>query len=413
MSDKVGIRNSLRLLPRHINLGTFSTGFLAGIFGASATLVIINAAYTAGISQAETISWVFACWFFGACVGLILTLKYQTPMPGAWSMPGAVMVASAMQTHSIGELQSAFLVTGILVLALGVTRSIGKVMRYLPMPVVMAMVAGVLLRFGTDMVVGFVGDPLVVGVTILVFLVTTKFKAALKLPPILITFVAAIGISFATGQLDFSQMQGASFVLPAVNLPVFSIGAILSVSLPLALLTLGSDGNAQATGVLMSQGYKVPVNDMTVWSGIGGIVASFFGGHNANIAGPMTAITSSPASGKLEGRYAAAVIAIVISGAVGLFASVVVPFIAILPRAFIAVVAGLAMIGVISSALRDSFGTGKMLPACFFAFVMAAADVTFLGVGAALWALLVGAFVAWFLDPKEFRDVIASNKFDA
>ena len=121
----------------------------------------------------------------------------------------------------------------------------------------------------------------------------------------------------------------------------------------------------------------------------------------------------SPASGPLEGRYAAAVIAIVISGAVGLFASVVVPFIAILPRAFIAVVAGLAMIGVISSALRDSFGTGKMLPACFFAFVMAAADVAILGIGAALWALLVGAFVAWFLDPKEFKDVIASNKFDA
>jgi len=399
------------MLPRYINLSTFSTGFLAGIFGASATLIIINAANTAGLSQAQTISWVFACWFFGPVVGLILTLKHQVPMPGAWSMPGAVMVASAMQVHTLGQLQGAFLVTGILVLILGVTRTIGKVMRYLPMPVVMAMVAGVLLRFGTDMVVGFVADPLVVGVTILVFLVATRFKAVIKLPPILITFVAAIGISLVTGQLDFSQMEGASFVLPSVNLPEFSIGAILSVSLPLALLTLGSDGNAQATGVLMSQGYKVPVNDMTVWSGVGGIVASFFGGHNANIAGPMTAITSSQASGPVEGRYAAAVIAIVISGAVGLFASLVVPFIAILPRAFIAVVAGLAMIGVISSALRDSFGTGKMLPACFFAFVMAAADVTILGIGAALWALLVGALVAWFLDPGEFREVISTNNF--
>ena len=410
MQGKTSIANSIKQLPKHINLSTVSSGFLAGVFGWTTTLIIVNAANAAGLSQAETISWVFACWFFGPVLGLILSLKHQMPIPGAWSIPGAAVVASALGTYTLQEMQGAYLVAGVVVLILGLTGSIGKVMRFLPMPIVMAMIAGALLRFGTGMVIGFQGAPLVVGVTVLVFLITTKLKSVIKVPPILITFLAAIGMSLATGSINFAGMEGATFVLPSISIPGFNLGAIFSVSLPLILLVIGAE-NAQATGVLMSQGYKPPVNDMTIWSGIGGIVTSFFGGPNANIAGPMTAICASEASGeKVEGRYASVVINAITCGAVGLFASIIVPFISILPAAFISVVAGLAMIGVIASSLRDSFGKGKMLEACFFAFVVAAANISIFGVGAAFWALLVGVFVAWILSPKEFKDFISASK---
>ena len=44
--------------------------------------------------------------------------------------------------------------------------------------------------------------------------------------------------------------------------------------------------------------YKAPVNAMTVISGFGGIFSGLVGAHNANIAGPMTAICSSSEAGE-------------------------------------------------------------------------------------------------------------------
>lgn len=41
---------------------------------------------------------------------------------------------------------------GVLVLLLGLSGVIGRVMRWLPMPIVMAMIAGALIRFGTGVV---------------------------------------------------------------------------------------------------------------------------------------------------------------------------------------------------------------------------------------------------------------------
>ena len=121
-------------------------------------------------------------------------------------------------------------------------------------------------------------------------------------------FYKIVILSLVTKQLDLSKMDSIVFTMPKLSMMKFNLGAIFSVSLPLALLVIGAE-NAQATGVLMAQGYKPPISFMTTMSGIGGIVTSLFGGHNANIAGPMTAICASEESGPKEGRYVAGLIA--------------------------------------------------------------------------------------------------------
>ena len=95
---------------------------------------------------------------------------------------------------------------------------------------------------------------------------------------------------------------------PEFTAPVFTLDAFLAIAVPLAVLVIGAE-NAQAIGVLYAEGYRPPINAMTVISGLGGIAAGFIGGHNANIAGPMTAICSSDQAGEdREGRYAATVL---------------------------------------------------------------------------------------------------------
>ena len=154
--------------------------------------------------------------------------------------------------------------------------------------------------------------------------------------------------------------------------------------------------NAQATGVLMAEDYRPPVNAMTIISGIGGVAAGFLGGHNANIAGPMTAICSSEQAGEnKEGRYAATVVNGVLFAAFGLLAGAAVPIVLSLPSALIGTVAGLAMIGVLLSAFQNAFGKslGNQTGA-FVALAVAMSNVSFIGISAPFWALVAGVIVS-------------------
>ena len=98
----------------------------------------------------------------------------------------------------------------------------------------------------------------------------------------------------------------------------------MSIGIPLALLIICTE-NAQATGVLMAQGYKPPNNAMAIYGSIVGLIGSFFGAHAINVAGPMTAICSAEEVGKKESRYAASVVNGVLFSTFGLFAAMSFP----------------------------------------------------------------------------------------
>lgn len=423
MVEQKGIWDGLKELPHHLNSTTISSGIIAGIFGWATALILYANGNTCGWSTTETISWIFACWFFGPVIGLILTLKYRLPIPGAWSISGAAIVVSgAAAGFSLPQLCAGFLMSGILVLVLGLTGLINKVMGFLPMPIVMGMTAGCLFKFVTNDV-GYIytwasdltGDNvkfLTIGfAAIAVFLVASKFKAKLKVvPPILAALLTVVAGVAVYGLYDTSALAGLQFTGPKFIGFDFSRagGVFISVSLPLTFLVIGAE-NAQATGVLQSQGYTAPVKMMTIMSGIGGIITSCFGGHNANIAGPMTAITASRESGEnLESRYAAGVVCCLFCSIIGIFASIVVPFLNTMPINLIYLIAGLAMIAVILSSLQDAFRNKKFQMSAFFAFVVALSQKSFLGIGSAFWALLVGVVVAAVLESDDFHQMVFS-----
>ena len=418
------ILKGLRELPKHLNSTTISSGIIAGIFGWATALILYANGNTCGWTTQETISWIFACWVFGPLLGAILTLKYQMPIPGAWSISGAAIVVSgAAAGYTLPQLCTGFLMAGILVFLLGVTGLIDRVMKLLPMPIVMGMTAGCLFKFVTNdvgYIYGWVSDPsgdntkyLVIGLlAIVVFLLTTKYKAKLKvIPPILAALLVVIVGVFALGLYDTSALAGLHFYGPKfIGYDLSNIGGVfVSVSLPLTFLVIGAE-NAQAVGVLQAQGYTPPVKMMTILSGIGGMVTSLFGGHNANIAGPMTAITASEESGeKCEDRYAAAFVCEVFCSIIGIFASIVVPFLNTMPINLIYLVGGLAMIGVILGAIQDAFREKKFQMSAFFAFFIALSQNSFFGIGSAFWSLLAGVVVAAILEPKDFKALVSGK----
>lgn len=392
-----GWLSGLKALPSALNLNSFSAGLVAAIFGCSGpALIVIGAAQAGQLTNGQTVAWLLAIYLLGGIISLFMGIRYRMPITGAYSIPGAAIMVAAFASFSYQEAVGAFIMAGVLVLILGVTGVIGKIMRWVPMPIVMAMIAGAMIRFGIAAVEAVRAAPLIAGLAVIAFFITGRLTR--KVPPVLAALVVGLIATFVTGGLQ----EGAStlaFVMPEFTAPVFTVGAFFGIAVPLAALVIGAE-NAQAMGVLMAEGYKPPINAMTVVSGVGGILAGMMGGHNANIAGPMTAICSSEQAGEdKDKRYGATVVNGILFGAFGLVAGLAVPVVMALPKALIGVVAGLAMIGVLLSALQGAFGPklGNQVGS-FVAFVVGMSSLNLLSISAPFWALVFGVLASLLAD---------------
>ncbi|MHB0805465.1 benzoate/H(+) symporter BenE family transporter [Stutzerimonas nitrititolerans] len=383
-------------LRQAFNSRSISAGVVAALFGCTGpALVVINAAEAGRLSNAQTVAWLFAIYVLGGLISLFLALRYRQPICGAYTIPGAAILSASLTVIPFSDALGAFIMSGLLVFVLGVTGLIGRLMHWLPMPIVMAMIAGAMIRFATGAVDAVVSAPLMAGTAALSFFLITRFSRSV--PPVLVAGVVGLVLAYALGQLQPADVNIA-WVMPVLTMPTFSIDALLAITIPLTALVIGAE-NAQATGVLMTEGYRPPVNAMTVISGIGGVLAGLLGGHNANIAGPMTAICSSEQAGDDPRlRYGAALVNGVLFALFGLFAGLAVPFILAFPKALIVVVAGLAMIGVLLGALQQAFQKGGDCQiGAFVALAVAMSQFTLLGISSPFWALLFGVAVSWLL----------------
>ena len=275
-----------------------------------------------------------------------------------------------------------------------------KVITWIPFPIVMAMIAGALIRFGIGVVDSLLTAPIIVGAAIVGYVLLSRFIKAV--PGVLGALVIGGIAAAVTG--SFGAIEGDfGLIAPELVAPAFNIGAILAVGVPLALLVIGAE-NTQAMGVLMAERYRPPFNAMTIVSGIGGLLAPLFGGHNANIAGPMTAICSSDQAGEnKDGRYAATVVNGILFGLFGIFAGIAVALVTALPPELTATLAGLAMIGVLLSAFQSSFSEKRFQLGAFVALVIAMSGVTLFGISAPFWALVGGVLASLLLETKDFR----------
>jgi len=398
-----GFAEGIRDLPGALTPKAISAGVVAAIFGCSGpALIVINTADGAGLSDGQTVAWLLGIYFIGGLISLLMALRYKVPITGAWSIPGAAIMATALATFDFSEAVGAFIMAGILVLLIGMSGQIGRLMRWIPMPIVMAMIAGALMRFGIGAVDAVNAAPIIAGLAVIAFFFTMRFVP--KFPPVLAALLVGLVAAFATGSVEMAEADIA-FTAPEFTAPMFSIEAFFAISIPLAALVIGAE-NAQAAGVLMAEKYNPPINSMTTISGVGGIVAGMIGGHNANIAGPMTAICSSEQAGDDRSkRYGATVVNGVLFALFGLLAGIAVPVVLALPGALISVVAGLAMIGVLLLALQQGFSRKLDFQiGAFVALVVAMSGFSLFSISAPFWALVFGVIVAFITEPKAFGD---------
>ncbi|HRD78166.1 MAG TPA: benzoate/H(+) symporter BenE family transporter, partial [Hyphomicrobiaceae bacterium] len=173
-------------IARALTLEGFANAVIAVLFAAAGPIAIILSAGKGRLTEAELASFVFGAFFVNGLLTILFSALYRLPLAFFWTIPGTVLIGPALQSWSYPEIVGAYMATGILMFVLGLTGLVRRVMTAVPMPVVMAMVAGVFLPFGLDLVRAFERNIAIAAPMTLAFLVLSAVPALGRLlPPLL------------------------------------------------------------------------------------------------------------------------------------------------------------------------------------------------------------------------------------
>jgi benzoate membrane transport protein len=380
-----------------------ANALVAFLFSVTGPLVILLAVSTnGGLGREHIASWIFAGYAFGGVLSVIASVAYRQPIGIAWSIPGAVLIGPALQHLAFAEIVGAYLATGVLMLALGLTGVARKAMARVPMPIVMGMVSGVFLPFGIRIVTGFVDDTLIAFAVVASFFAASAVPAIGRVvPPVLAAMIIGIATMLLSGHFQFNEPLQWALAEPRLYMPVFSGHAMFELVIPLAVAVLGIQ-NPQGIAILKSSGYDPPVNALTIMCGVGTLFFGIFGAVPTTVTGPSNAIMCS--SGSQEQRFVAGIIYGLLLLSFGLLAPLATQIGLALPTAFIGVLGGLSMLRVLQGALVSTFG-GELTLGALATFLVTISGVTIFNIGAPFWGLVFGIAASWLLERDALRKV--------
>jgi benzoate membrane transport protein len=383
-------------------------GLIGLVFATTGPLAIILAVGTrGGLSQAELASWIFGSYALSGVLTVIASWVYRQPLSFFWTIPGTVLLGPALNHLSWPEVVGAFLVTGLLMLLLGMTGWVRRVMDLLPMPIVMAMVAAVFLRFGIDLVLALVDDPVVAVPMVVAFLLLSAYVAlSLRVPPILGALVVGAIAVAASGSFGPAAGETVWLVRPVFTTPDFSWQAMVELVVPLAITVLVVQ-NGQGVGVLRQAGHEPPVNAITIGCGAWSVMSAMVGAVSTCLTGPTNALLT--ASGQRSRHYTAGIFCGVLAIVFGVFAPLFTGLMLAMPAAFIAALGGLAMLRALQGSFVTAF-SGRFTLGALVTFLVTVADVQLLNVGAAFWGLVAGYLVARLMEPDDFHHEPAQGR---
>jgi benzoate membrane transport protein len=378
-----------------------ANGLVAFLFAATGPVAVILASgVRGGLSEADLASWVFGAFFINGFITILFCLLYRQPLAFFWTIPGTVLVGPALLHATLPQVVGAFIISGLLMLVLGLTGWVRRAMDAIPMPIVMGMVAGVFLQFGLDWVKAFQSDVvLAAAMTVAFLLISLRPSVAARVPPLIVALAVGAIVIWQADAFAPRLGEAQFFAAPRFHLPEFAWGPIVELVIPIAITVLVVQ-NGQGVAVLKAVGHDAPVNAVAVGCGIGAILSAFVGAVSTCLTGPVNAIISS--GGERHSQYTAGVAVGVLAILFGLFSPLFTRLLLAAPAAFIATLAGLAMLRVLQSAFTIAFKSNFTLGA-LVTFLVAVAGIPIFNIGAPFWALVAGTIVSLILERNDWQ----------
>jgi len=375
---------------KDLSLSTFVAGFVAVLVGfTSSVAIVFQAAQAFGATPAQVTSWMWALGLGMGLCSLVPSLILRQPVMVAWSTPGAAVLATAGLAggFSMGEAVGAFMVSAVLITLAGVTRWFERVMNRIPMEIAAALLAGVLARFGLQaFAAAQTALPLVL-LMLLVYLVSRRWLARYA---VVITLAVAVAYVAACGQMAWSAVQ-LELALPVFMAPEFSVAALVSLAIPLFVVTMASQ-NLPGVAVIRASGYDLPVSRLITLTGLATLVLAPFGAFALNFSAITAAMCMGPeAHEDRSRRYTAAVSCGALYVAIGLFGAVITGLLTAFPKELVVAIAGLALLGTIGNGLAAALRDESHREAALITFLVTLSGVVVAGVGSAFWGVVAGS----------------------
>ena len=373
---------------KDLSLSAFTAGFVAVLVGfTSSVAIVFQAAQAFGATPEVIASWMWALGLGMGLTTLVPSLWLRKPVMIAWSTPGAAVLATAGAGHSLGEAVGAFIVCALLITVAGATGWFERVMNRIPMAIASALLAGVLARFG---LAAFTAAQTALPLVLLMlgtYLVARRLLPRYAVP---LTLLVAIAHAAWSGQLAWGAVH-ADFTWPVFIAPVFSWQTVVSVALPLFIVTMASQ-NLPGVAAIRASGYDLPLSRLITLSGLATLVLAPFGAFALN----LSAITAAICMGREAHedparRYTAAVSCGAIYVVIGLFGAAVTGLLTAFPKELVAAIAGLALLGTIGNGLAAAVRDESHREAALITFLVTLSGVTIAGIGSAFWGVVAGA----------------------
>lgn len=390
---------------KDLSLSAFVAGFVAVLVGfTSSVAIVFQAAQSFGATPAQITSWIWALGLGMGLCSLVPSLLLRKPVMVAWSTPGAAVLATAgaAGSFSMGEAVGAFMVCSLLVILVGATRALERVADRIPMEIASALLAGVLARFGIQ---AFAAAQTALPLVLLMvgtYLVARRIAARYA---VVVTLVVGILWVLITGQMAWS-MEPVRLAMPVFVAPQWSVSAIVSLAIPLFVVTMASQ-NLPGMAVIRASGYELPVSRLITMTGWASLVLAPFGAFALNFSAITAAICMGPEAheDRLK-RYTAAASCGAIYIVIGLFGALVTGLLTSFPKELVVAIAGIALLSTIGNGLASALRDERHREPALITFLVTLSGITLMDIGSAFWGVVAGSLALFVQQYKQSRSAL-------
>lgn len=374
--------------PRSEVLQPVLAGVLAALVGYASTFALLLAGFAAaGATPAEAASALFSLCLVLAALNSVVAWRSHLPLSFAWSTPGAAFLLTLPGLEGgFAAVTGGFLMTAGLIMLAGLFRPFAHAVAAIPAAIANAMLAGILLTLCLAPLQSLEAAPLLTLPIIAAWAIGLVLFRRYAVPFAVLVTLAILGLTTPLPPLELdTALPGLVTILP-----VFTLEALLRLSIPLFVITMASQ-NLPGLAVMRANGYAVAPAPQFLLTGAASALTALFGGHTVNLAAITAAIAAGPeAHADPARRWPAPVAAGFAYLALGLLAGLAAAFVSAAPPLLIQAVAGLALLTSLAGALATGLADeDERLPA-ILTFVTTASGLSILGIGAAFWGLLAG-----------------------
>lgn len=387
LSTMKGIIVNTRNLKEAFSWTALFSGLLVVFVSTTGPIAILYQAAEAGNLSAEiTNSWLFAVFLGSGLFGLILSLRFGIPIVGSWASTTTALLVTGLVDHNFSDVIGAYFGASILLMIVGFTGVFDRIIRAIPHSIIMAMLAGVLFLFGLKIFTSTRVNPLLGFAMILIFVFgrTLKWRA-----PVLAAFLIGLAIALIQKKVNPPKLD-FSVTSPVWTSPTFSAGSFFTLTIPIFLMVMTTQ-NAPGIALLKAVNYRPPINQIVHFGGTLSLLGAGFGGAGVNLSAMTATIAISPDSDpNPQTRYFAGVSSGIAYVIAALFAGIFSALYGAFPIELTAILAGLALLPVITNALSEAIERRDYRESAIFTFLVTASGVSGFNIGAPFWGLLTG-----------------------